>query len=170
MLQAYVQLCSRARRFAQWWSRENVDDVVAVGIYYWRSRQVYALEFDPAASVWARLARQRASASASSVSAGAEHAQVERVSGRAEEVGIDRQDLLDHPVDDVADLGRRVRLVGEHVVAQQRQGVDGVIEVGRSGQRQDVARDFLGPLLDRIGAPLAPAAPFALARAGKTAA
>ena len=37
------------------------------------------------------------------------------MSGRAEEVGVDRQHLIDHPVDDVAHLGRRVRLVGEHV-------------------------------------------------------
>ncbi len=85
---------------------------------------------------------------------GAEHPEIERVTGGAEEVGVERQHLLDHAIDDEADLGRRVRLVRQDVVAEQRQPVDRVIEVGGSRQRQDITRHLLRPLLNGIRHPL----------------
>jgi hypothetical protein len=63
-----------------------------------------------------------------------QRAQVERVLRRAEEVRVDDQNLVDHPLDDVADLGRHVGLAGKHVIAQQGQTVDGVVDVRRRGQ------------------------------------
>ncbi|GBD17730.1 hypothetical protein HRbin27_00216 [bacterium HR27] len=65
-----------------------------------------------------------------------------------EEVGVDRQHLLDHPVHDVAHLVRDVQLVRQRVVSKQREGVDRVIQVSRRGEREHVARDLLGPALD----------------------
>ena len=67
--------------------------------------------------------------------------------GRAEEVRVDLQHLLDHPVHQVAHLGRRVELVGQDVVAQQGQPVDGVVEVRWRRQREHVASHLLGPPL-----------------------
>ncbi len=47
-----------------------------------------------------------------------DQAQIEWMAWRAEEVGIDGKHLMHHPVDDPAGLGRRIRLIGEHVIAQ----------------------------------------------------
>ena len=67
----------------------------------------------------------------------------------AEEEGVHRHDLVDHPVHDHPHLGGGVGLIGEHVIAEEGQRVDRVVEVRRSCQWQHVARDLLGPLLDR---------------------
>src|SRR5690606_42092034 len=81
--------------------------------------------------------------------------EIQREVGGSQEVGIDLQDLLDHAIDQVAHLAGDIQLVGENVVAQERQAVYGVIEVCRSCQWQDVARNLLSLLLEGVGhAPL----------------
>ena len=61
------------------------------------------------------------------------------------------EDLGDHLADDFALLGGRVHRFAEPPVPEERDAGDRVVQVRKGRDRQDVARDLLGPLLDRAG-------------------